>query len=662
MCGIAGLWSTQADRPPDRASLAAMVSRLGHRGPDGQGMHVQGPIGLAHTRLSIIDPAGGHQPLCNEDATVWVTFNGEIFNYRELRSDLIAQGHTLRTQSDTEVLVHLYEQLGEDFVSVLNGQFAFALWDAQRERLLLARDRVGIRPLFYTQDGPRLAFASEVKALFALPGVKRRIDPAALASIFTHWSVMPPASVFEGVQCVPPGHVLRIDAKGQTLRRYWSWPMDPEAEHNPMGEDDAAEALRALLGDAVALQLRADVPVGAYLSGGLDSSIITSIVHHHRSAPLRSFSLAFEDREFDERAHQQVLVKHLGKHVEDHHTTVHARQVDIADNFSRMVWHAESPVVRTAPVPMMLLADAVRREGYKVVLTGEGADEAFAGYDTFKEAAIRRRMQRSARAALALQRLYPYLQHSPTSLRALTTKQYALLLGESVDDPGFALNLRATTARRALTTLSPEWRARAAAWQSHAALRATLPAVVPLDKGGVHPLQRDQAAEAHTLMSGYLLSSQGDRVSMAASVEGRYPFLDHRVLEFAASLPARMKLRGLTEKRILKHAWARDLPASIVHRVKQPYRAPDSACFFKDGKPVALVQDALCDNRLRDAGIFEPGVVRNLVSKCADGRAIGFADNIAFVGVLSTMVLHAQFVAQNARGWTLDASTPLVRA
>jgi asparagine synthase (glutamine-hydrolysing) len=654
MCGIAGLWSAKADRPPDRASLEAMMARLGHRGPDGRGMHLSGPIGLAHTRLSIIDPAGGHQPLCNEDGTVWVTFNGEIFNYKALRADLIAQGHVMRTESDTEVLVHLYESMGEDFVDALNGQFAIALWDARRECLLLARDRVGIRPLFYTQDGTRLAFASEVKALFALPGVTRRIDPKAIGSLFTYWSVLPPASVFEGVHCVPAGHVLRVDAQGHRLRRYWSWPMDPMSEHNPISEDDAAQALRTLMADAVRLQLQADVPVGAYLSGGLDSSIITSIVHRQNTAPLRSFSLTFDDAEFDESLHQQALVKHLGTH----HTTLRVGRADIAAGFARMVWHAESPVVRTAPVPMMLLADMVQRAGYKVVLTGEGADEAFAGYDSFKEAAIRRRMVRSPRAALALQRLYPYLMHSPTALGALSTKQYALAAGESLDDLGFALTLRATASRRALLGLTPAWREQAMAWDPKAALRCAWPS--PMEGG--HALQTDQAAEAHTLLSGYLLSSQGDRVSMAASVEGRYPFLDHRVLAFAASLPARMKLRGLAEKRILKRAWAQDLPPTITARVKQPYRAPDSTCFFNHGKALPFVQDALSEHSVRDAGIFEPDAVRRVMTKCAQGRAIGFGDNIAFVGMLSTMLVQHQFVARDASAWAVDAPVDRVVA
>lgn len=613
-----------------------MGARLTHRGPDGSGIHIVGPIGLAHARLAIIDVEGGHQPLCNEDGSVWVSFNGEIFNYRELRADLLARGHTLRTQSDTEVLVHLYEERGDDFVHALNGQFAIALWDARRQRLVLARDRVGIRPLYYAMDGKRLAFASEVKALFALPGVQRRMDADGLASIFNFWSVLAPATVFEGVHCVPPGHLMTIDDAGMQTSCYWAWTFDATADDDPIDDETATEALRELLADAVRLQLRADVPVGAYLSGGLDSSILTTIVARQSDAQLRTFSLTFDDAEFDESAHQRMLVKHLGTQ----HSSMRIDAAAIGAAFPRMVWHAESPVVRTAAVPMMLLADLVRANGYKVVLTGEGADEAFAGYDIFKEAAIRRRMMRSSCAGSALSRLYPYLTHAPTSLGALSRGHFDAATASDARQPWFSLNARMTTSRRTLNFMEPAWQNAALAWDP----KASLAKQVPPGFGAWPALARDQFVEAQTLMSGYLLSSQGDRVAMAASVEARYPFLDHRVLEFAARLPSRLKLRGLHEKRILKRAWKRDLPEGIVHRTKQPYRAPDSASFFDQGRPLPYVMDLLSASSLKDAGMFSATAVDKLVAKCAAGRAIGFGDNIAMVGIVSTMLLHRQFV------------------
>ncbi|MFN0305850.1 MAG: asparagine synthase (glutamine-hydrolyzing), partial [Burkholderiales bacterium] len=415
MCGIAGIWSPSKEAGPRVEELQRMVAALHHRGPDAEGTRIDGPIGLGHARLSIIDLEGGAQPLANEDHTIWVVFNGEIFNYVELRERLVAQGHCFRTASDTEVLVHLYEQHGDDFVTHLNGQFAIALWDGPRQRLVLVRDRVGIRPLFHTRINGRFAFASEVKALFALPSVPRALDAAALASTFSYWSVLPPNSIFEGVLSLPPGHRMIVDGDGSTIERYWDWPF--AGASTLVGSDQScADDLRSLLIDAVRLQLRADVPVGAYLSGGLDSSIITTIIRNHTNAPLRSFSLTFEDAEFDEGAYQRELARHLSTD----HSSMCATRSAIGAAFPRAVWHAEAPMVRTAPTPMMLLADSVRAAGYKVVLTGEGADEAFGGYDLFKEAAIRRFVARQPdsqwRGAL-LGRLYPYLANSPVRSR-----------------------------------------------------------------------------------------------------------------------------------------------------------------------------------------------------------------------------------------------------
>ena len=638
MCGIAGIWSPPGAAPPRAEELEAMVRALAHRGPDGQGVRIDGPIGLGHARLSIIDLAGGAQPLSNEDGSVWVVFNGEIFNYLELREELLRQGHQFRTASDTEVLLHLYEQHGEAFVERLNGQFAIALWDGREQRLVLARDRVGIRPLFYAQAGGRLAFASEVKALFTLPALPRRFDAHALASTFSYWAALPPDCVFEGVQQLPPGHLMRIDTDGRrVVKKYWDWSFPGTAPST--SDDELADELRALLIDAVRLQLRADVPVGAYLSGGLDSSIITTLIARHTDTPLRSFSLRFEDAEFDESAHQQALVSHL--HTD--HSAMQATRAAIAAAFPRTVWHAETPVVRTAPTPMMLLADSVRAGGYKVVLTGEGADEAFGGYDLFKEAALRRFVARAPasrwRPAL-FGRLYPYLAQSPAAARALTQSYFGRGL-EHVDTPGFAHATRLATTRRVFQFFRPEWRERLLAWDPDAALLQRLPD----DYTRWAPLERDQYVEAHTLMSGYLLAAQGDRMAMAASIEARYPFLDHRVIEFACRLPPRLKLRGLREKVLLKRAFAAELPRSIVERSKQPYRAPDSACFFVDGAPLPWVAELLSASSLDGAGLFEPIAIAKLVDKCKAGRATGFGDNMAFVGVLSTMLLHRQYLA-----------------
>ena len=640
MCGIAGILST-GGAAPRAEELAAMIGELAHRGPDGTGFYRDAQCGLAHSRLSIIDLAGGRQPIHNEDQSVWVSFNGEIFNYLELRRELEAAGHRFYTQSDTEVLVHAYEEHGDRFLERLNGQFAIALWDRRQRRLVLARDRAGIRPLFYATSGGRLAFASEVKALFALRGVARRLDVNALGELFAYWAVLPPRTVFAGIQTVAPGHYLVAERGSMRVVRYWDWQFPEEGAHDTRPVEECAEELRSLLVDAVRLQLRADVPVGAYLSGGLDSSVVTTLIKNFTDTPLRTFSLTFADREFDESEHQRELVAYLGTR----HSAVHCTAEALSGAFRRAVWHTESPILRTAPVPLMLLSERVRAEGYKVVLTGEGADEVFAGYDLFKEAKIRRFWARAPGSKLrprALERLYPYLKdqrNSPAAGGAFTQLFFGAGM-EHVAEPYFAHMPRWTTTRRIWQFFSPDVRRLYGAWDPYRAYRNWL----PCDTRRWSPLARDQYAEAHTLLSGYLLSSQGDRMAMANSVEGRFPYLDHRVIEFANRLPPRYKLRALTEKYVLKQAVKGLLPESIRRRVKQPYRAPDSQSFFRGGRPLEEVAELLSPQRLRDAGYFEPQSVAKLLAKCRDRRAAGFGDNMAFVGILSTMLVDELFI------------------
>ncbi len=638
MCGIAGILDVTGGSQPARSELASMIARLHHRGPDGTGIFTDGPVGLAHARLSIIDLAGGDQPIHNEDKAIWVVFNGEIFNYLELRAELVSLGHYFYTQSDTEVIVHLYEQYGEKFVDYLNGQFAIALWDKKQQKLILARDRTGIRPLFYTQAAGRFIFASEVKALFALPEVHRELDVTALNQICTYWSPLAPHTVFEDVKSLPPGHIMVIADGKTTMNRYWDWDFSDVAPSQYRSEADYADELRELMIDAVRLQLRADVPVGAYLSGGLDSSIITSLIHNFTDTPLRTFSLTFEDAEFDESSHQQELVKFLGTQ----HSSLQCKKSDIAKAFPRTIFHTETPIVRTAPTPLMLLSQHVRESGYKVVLTGEGADEVFGGYDLFKEAKIRRFISRQPESKMRpriLERLYPYLKNSPASGRAFTQTFFSEGM-EHRDQPFFAHIPRWTTTRRIGQFFSADMQAMIGQVDPYAALLATLPNEI----NTWPPMGRDQYVEAHTLMTGYLLCSQGDRVAMANSIEGRFPFLDHRVIEFANRLPPQLKMRGLTEKYLLKKSMKGLLPESVRTRTKQPYRAPDCASFFDAGKPVDYVAYLFSITKISSAGYFDATATNKLFEKCRAGRAIGFADNMAFVAILSTMLLHEQFI------------------
>ena len=638
MCGLAGILSSEGIAPISRAELESMIRTLHHRGPDGFGYHTEGPIGLAHARLSIIDLATGGQPMSDATGSIWISFNGEIFNYIELRATLQAAGHVFRTTSDTETIVHAYREYGDEFVRHLNGQFAIALWDRNRQRLVLARDRVGIRPLFYAWDRGRLLFASEIKALAPALSQGLRLDVRGLAQTFTFWAPIEGQTVFQGIHSLPAGHILTVEGGKHTLSRYWDWDFAPARSPTRLSFADAATELRTLLIDAVRLQLRSDVPVGAYLSGGLDSSGLVSLIRGHTSNSLRTFSVAFDDAEFDESDHQLQMVRHLGTE----HTTIRCTREDIGAQFPRLIWHCETPVLRTAPVPLMLLSGLVRQNGYKVVLTGEGADEVFGGYDLFKEGQIRRfwaRQPHSSWRPALFEKLYPYLRHSPVKSAAYASSFFGQKLTE-LDHPGYAHLGRWATTARLLNFLSADMREALADVDPEQELVATLPGSFPKWSG----LSRDQYVEAKVLLSGYLLSSQGDRVAMANSVEGRVPYLDHRVIEFTGALPARYKLRGLGEKAVLKAALEGLVPDSIRNRVKQPYRAPDAPSFFRGAEPLDYVADLLSAARIREAGYFEPDAVRRLFEKCRAGKALGFGDKMALVGVISTMLVHNLFV------------------
>ncbi len=644
MCGIAGIVATGAAAlPPTREALTRMAAALHHRGPDELGVYRRGPAGLAHARLSIIDLKSGQQPLANEDHTLWVVYNGEIFNYVELRADLVARGHVFRTASDTEVIVHAYEAWGDDAFARFNGQFAIALWDETRARLVLARDRLGVRPLHVCERGGRVVFASEVKAIFAGdPEIPRALDPKGIDETFTFWSIVPPQGVFEGIGELRPGHVRTYQAGEVHERAFWTPCFPPQ--HGFHGTlDDAVVQVRAALEDATRLRmLRADVPVGSYLSGGLDSSLVAALGLRVKGEGFHTFSLRFEDAEYDETAFQRAMAARLGT---QHHEVIVSR-ADIAGVFPEVVFHTERPILRTAPAPLLLLSRLVRETGIKVVLTGEGADEIFAGYDLFREAKVRRfwaKAPASRTRPRLLERLYPYLARSPVAQQAIARQFF----GRDLDQwraPGFghATRWNGTSALKRL--FSKEMRDRTTGRDAVARLLADLPAAF----ASWDPLAQDQYLEMRTLLSGYLLASQGDRMLMASSVEGRFPFLDANVVELASTLPSRYKLAVLDEKHVLKRAAAGLVPDAILRRQKQPYRAPDALSFVGPHAP-AWVSDAMSEARVAEAGVFDPGVVGQLWKKCAakkDDGQFSNADNMAVVGVLSTQLLHARFVAR----------------
>ena len=646
MCGIAGILNLRPDLPPpERQLLIQMIGTLRHRGPDEYGLYRDSRVGLAHARLSIIDLSTGQQPLTNEDGRLWIVFNGEIFNYIELRKDLEAAGHRFRTHSDTEVIVHAYEQWGNDCFQRFNGQWAIGLWDAVDRRLVLARDRIGVRPLYVQTGGGRVRFASEVKAIFADPEVTRSIDPRGIDQVFTYWATVAPTTVFQGVEEIPPGSVRTYERDGSSRDTiYWYPRYSGLAPRVPMTLAEATEALREKLTTATALRMtRSDVPVGSYLSGGIDSSITAWMGRQAKEGEFHTFSLRFEDAEFDETPYQRLMASRLDS---VHHEVTVSRR-DIGNVFPDIIYHTERPILRTAPAPLYLLSQLVRRNNIKAVLTGEGADEMFAGYDLFREAAIREFWARDPQSKLRprlFDRLYPYLARSPQHARGMALEFWKNGL-DRAGQPGFSHEPRWRTTSMLKKFYSSEFRGRV---QERPA--PDLMSSLPPEFSSWDTLEQAQFFEVITLLSGYLISSQGDRMLMAHSVEGRFPFLDADVMEFANQLPPEMKLNGLTEKRILKQL-ARDIvPPEIIARPKQPYRAPDAISLLsEDSAP--YVRDLLSQSAIARAGLFEHASVERLHAKCAKRVAndpetvFSNTDNMAMVGIVSCQLLHQHFIA-----------------
>ena len=619
-----------------------MAAALHHRGPDGYGLFTGRRVGLAHTRLSIIDPAGGAQPLSNEDGTVLVVFNGEVYNYVELRAELQARGHTFRSSSDTEVLVHAWEEWGESMLDRLNGQWAFAIYDRRDDSLFLARDRFGIHPLFYTSKGGSLAFASEIKALFASGEVEAKVDAQGLDEVFTFWGARAPRTAFHDVLQLEPGTFARWRDGGLTIGRYYRLDYQPERLESP----DALEQLDDLMRSGVNLRMRADVPVGAYLSGGLDSSITCALAAEQSPYDLRTFSVTFQDPALDESTFQMELAKELGSV----HSVEHIDGQAIAEIFPEVVRHTETPLVRTGPAPLYLLSKLTQEKGIRVVLTGEGADEVFLGYDIFKETAVRqfclRQPDSQWRPAL-FDRLYPYLGGGGGDF----WRRFFLTAG-SPDDPLFSHMPRFLITSRIKDFYAAGTRAELEGFDAVGQLRDELPA----DFGKWSALGRAAYLEMVTLLPSYLLSSQGERMAMANSVEGRFPFLDHRLFEYAAALPDRSKLRGLREKDILRRGAREIVPPSLANRPKQPYRAPDVPAFFGESEP-EYVSELLSTEALVRTGIFDPRAVEGLVRRCRSGRATGFRENQALVAILSTQLWHQEFM-QGPGDWKEPTTRP----
>ncbi|MBN1414622.1 MAG: asparagine synthase (glutamine-hydrolyzing) [Bacteroidales bacterium] len=639
MCGIAGILDLSSLAPDTFQVMKKILARMQYRGPDESGIYFDRYVALGNVRLSIIDISTGQQPLSTPDKNLWIVLNGEIFNYIELKKELIKTGHLFHTESDTEVLLHAYQEYGEKCLNMLNGQFAFAIWNHNKKELFLARDRVGIRPLFYTWHNKTFLFGSEIKTLFEFPGIQAEFDHSALSQIFKYWTTISPKTVFKNIFELSPGHYMRITPDSQVIKQFWSlrFPSHPD-EYFKGTISEAGDHLKSLLTDAVRLRLRADVPVAAYLSGGLDSSATTALIKEVLPETLQTFSIGFQDSEFDETPFQQEVSEYLNTR----HTPFSCTNEDIGYYFPKVVWHAEIPVLRTAPVPMFCLSKKVRESNIKVVITGEGADEMLAGYDIFKEAIIRQFWSRhpdSKYRPLLLKKLYPYLEQFQGRNKMMLKFFFGYRLTDT-DSPFYSHFLRWNNTSNILNYFSDEIKFSLTADHDFSDVSMMLDS----NFTSWGRLEKAQWLEIMLFMSGYLLSSQGDRVAMANSVEGRYPFLDYRVIEFSATMPPDFKMHGLNEKYILKKIMNGRIPTSVLKRPKQAYRAPVVKSFFSSSH--LYVNELLSDRGLKETGLFNSKQVQKLVAKVKENKVVTEIDNMALAGILSTQLLYTQYISR----------------
>jgi asparagine synthase (glutamine-hydrolysing) len=637
MCGIAGIVD-YSGKNINGPVIEKMLCAINYRGPDESGIYLSRFTGIGNVRLSIVDLSTGQQPLSDVSGRYWIVFNGEIFNYPELREMLVKKGFNLKTHSDTEVLVQLYAIYGRDCLSMLNGQFAFAIWDKADEEIFLARDRIGIRPLFYHLSGDRFSFASEIKSLFTQDEITPEFSIRNLSQIYTFWTAITPGTAFKDVFELSPGHCMTFSRKGIRTERYWDLHYN-DTFHN-ITFKKALEEFHELFSDAVKIRLRADVEVAAYLSGGIDSSSTVAYIKDIEPGVLNTFSIGFADRDFDETAYQNEAVKFL----DTRHRSITCTSEDIAQSFPGVIWHTETPVTRTAPSPMFLLSRLVRENNIKVVITGEGADEMLAGYDIFKEAKIRRFWAKQPDSAIRprlLTKLYPYLPQMRQANPAILKMFYGYKL-EETDNPFYSHLLRWNNSNHIKKHFSEPVKSYLNGYSPLEQLEHSL----PVDFAKWDYLEKSQWLETSIFMSGYLLSSQGDRMAMANSVEGRYPFLDYRVIEFCNKLPDNFKLNGLNEKYFLKKLMQGRIPDSIIKRSKQAYRAPIKSAFIYDKAP-DYVEEMLSPDMFRRAGVFDNDSISGLLQKIRKTGSSSEVDDMVIASVISTHLLYTMFIEKS---------------
>jgi len=606
MCGIAGILNVDGESLGPTAVAQQMAASIAHRGPDDEGMLTDGPVAFGFRRLCIIDLETGHQPVADEQAGLWCMFNGEIYNFVELRGQLEAKGYSFRTNSDTEVILQAYAAYDLDFVQHLRGMFAIALWDAKRQRLVLVRDRVGKKPLFYSVSNGQLAFASEVKAFLKWPEFQRRINAQALNDYLTFLYVPSPLSIFEGVHKLPPAHMLVADCQhgGFEVKRYWNVSATPDRSRS---FEFYEEGLRQVLAEAVQLRLRSDVPLGAFLSGGIDSTLIVGLMSRYIS-PVRTFSIGFPDARFDETAYARCAATAFD--------TIHTEEVVDSssvspDELCKLVWYMDEPFGDSSFIPTYWLSKAARKE-VTVALSGDGGDELFAGYPRYRYFQLLQRFNlvpaalRRAGGHVAAALRTAVLPQSSALAERLRQVQKALALSEGQPEDQILAMLTYFDEANKSQLYSDAWRAGLNGHGSHELLRREVRSAAEGDE----PLAGFMARDFQTNMVDDVLVKV-DRASMACSLEVRAPFLDHHVVEFAMRIPPEFKLRKGTHKLILKKAFADLLPDEIANRGKKGFEVP-FAQWFQQPEWRTLLVDMLAEEKLRLQGIFNPPDVLRL--------------------------------------------------
>ncbi len=613
MCGIAGIVDLQA-RPVDPSLVRRLCDVLVHRGPDDEGYYATGPVALGQRRLAILDLTGGRQPMGNEDGTVWITFNGEIYNFVELRARLEGLGHRFATRSDTEVIVHAYEQYGPECVKELRGMFAFALWDQARQTLFLARDRVGKKPLFYTEVDGQWVFASELQALLQHPGLAREVDVLALDDYLTYGYVPAPKTIFRGVHKLPPAHylTLRLRSSGSAgpeinVARYWQLAYEPKLA---MSEADAADRLLEVLKEAVRLRMIADVPLGALLSGGIDSSLVVALMSQLSDRPVKTFSIGFDERAFNELPYARLVAQRYG--TEHHELIVRPNALEVLPTLVR---HYGEPHADSSAIPSYYVAK-LTREHVKVVLNGDGGDECFAGYERYAGGLAADRYGRIPEVVRRLA-IEPLGRLIPTSAPRRSRLRQARSFLEVAGHPAPQRYLRwmiYLSAERRDALYSPEFREQVGGHQAESWLLGLWEEFAGARLG---PLDTMLALDVESYLP-YDLLVKMDIATMANSLEARSPFLDHEVMEFCAKLPANLKLRGMRLKYLLKRAGARLLPPETLARRKMGFGVPVGA--WMRGELRSWVEDLLLSPRALKRGYFQPEALRQLVWGHLDGR------------------------------------------